>query len=848
MWRLALGTLRFRTGGFIGALVAMALGTAMVMACGALMETGLRTTVPPQGLAAAAVVLVGDQSYHVPGTDESVLLPERVRIAADVVRLVEIVPGVADAVGDWAFPMTMVRDGQTVGADPGPVGHGWSSSTLAPYRIADGRAPVGSEEVAFDARLARRSGTSLGDRVDLVIRGVATSYRVVGIAVPPTPTMQAAVFFSDAQARLLSRHPNELDAIGVLGGAGSDTDGLQRRVESAVRGLPVETLTGDHRGLAEFPEARESGEILIVLSAVFGGMAILVAMLVVAGMLGLSSMLRQRELALLRAIGATPRQVRSMVVVETMIVAGLAIAVGYLPGAYLGRWLFARIAEHGVVSPALVYRRGWVPAAAAAGVVLLAGMTVAAVAGRRAARARPADALAQADLQRRWLTAGRLVLALILLCGGIALAIVTATVMKGPVAASTAAPTVIVFAMGLAVLGPGVTRLTTAVLRWFVRVVSGPAGHLAALNARARTVPMAAIVVPIMLATGMATGQLYLQTTQTRAAERGYTQGLRADIVLTSEAEGIPTGVVDAVREIPGVAAASEFDSSTGFVEVPHDDSQGDDGWPLLGISSNGAQQTMPLALDVGTLAALHGDSVAISIGHARALGRTVGGSITMRLGDGTREEFRIVALFRSRAGYDKIVMPADTLAAHTTSGLPSQILVRSSPGTDPDALIAPLTGIAARWPGIEVQDRGAVMAAFNQGQQGQAWVNYLLVGMIVAYAGLSLVNTLIIATGERRREFGVLRLIGATRGQVIRVLGLEATLAALSGILLGTLISATTLIPFSEAVSETPVPSGPIWIYLTIVAVAAALTVVSTLVPAWSLTRASPIEAAARG
>jgi len=250
----------------------------------------------------------------------------------------------------------------------------------------------------------------------------------------------------------------------------------------------------------------------------------------------------------------------------------------------------------------------------------------------------------------------------------------------------------------------------------------------------------------------------------------------------------------------------------------------------------------------IGTLAALHGESVALSVDHARELGRGIGDSIVMRLGDRARAELRIVALFRARPGYDTIVMPATTLAVHTTSGLPSQILVRTRSGTDPDSLIASLKKLAARWPGIEVTDRSAVTAASIPVQQTQAWVNYLLVGVIVAYTALAVVNTLIVATGERRRELGMLRLIGATRGQVIRVLGFEAALAAVSGILLGTLISATTLIPFSEAVSQTPVPSGPIWIYLTIVGVAVSLTLVSTLVTAWALTRTPPVQAAAVG
>jgi putative ABC transport system permease protein len=431
--------------------------------------------------------------------------------------------------------------------------------------------------------------------------------------------------------------------------------------------------------------------------------------------------------------------------------------------------------------------------------------------------------------------------------GGSALAVVTMAVMTGPVAASTAAPTVMVFAIAVALVGPGIVRATIAAVRWVARTVPGPAGYLAGLNTRARSVRMAGVVVPIMLATGLASAELYLPTTEAAAAERGYARGLRADIVLTSAIGGIPPDLVRSVRELPGVASASEFVSSTGFVEAPRDSTQGDGGWPLEGVSAEGAAATMPLELRAGTIDALRGDTVALSVDHAHTLGVGLGDRIEIRLGDRALTEPRVVALFVTEPGYDTIVMPADTLAAHTTSGLPSDVLVRSRSGAEADPLLISLRQLATRWPGVEVADRSEVIAAFTEDRAVQTWVSYLLVGAIVAYAAISLINALTIATGERRRELGVLRLIGSTRRQVISTMAFEAVIAAVAGILLGTAISATTLIPFSVAVSDTVVPSGPIGIYLAIVGTAAGLAIASTMVLAWALTRTPAVDAVAR-
>jgi len=855
MWRLAVATLRFRRTGEVAAFVAMALGTAIVLACGGLMETGIRTAVPPQRLAAAAVVVTGNQAYQLPraspASEEdgpgSATLAERVRVDAGLVGTVQAVPGVVKAVGEVSFPAAVLTDGQPVAGATQPQGHNWASAVLTPYSLRAGVAPARPGQVVLDAALAQRSAVAVGDRVQVAAGGTTGTYQVTGVAASAggRAVTRAAVFFSASDARRLSGHPGTVDAIGVLAAPGTDVARLRRRVEAAVAGQAAVTLAGDDRGLAEFPEAKASSETLIAIAAVFGGIAVMVAVLVVAGTLALSVQQRQREMALLRAIGATPRQVRRMILAETLAVAVLATAAGCLPGAYLGRWLLGRLAAAGLVPPAVAFRQGWVPVVTAAGVALVTALAAALVAGRRAAVTPPSEMLAEADVQRRWLSWGRLLAALVFLAGGAALAIVTMTVMSGPVAASTAGPTVMVFAFGLALLGPGVTRAMTAVLHRPLRALPGLAGELAVLNARAQTVRTAAVAMPIMLAVGIATALLYVQTTQVAAAERAYAETLRADVVLTSTIGGLAPGLLGSVQRLPGVAGASEYVTSTGFIESPHDRAQGEDGWPLRGVTADGAAQTTAVSVTAGTLAGLRGNTVALPAQHARELGRGEGDTIRMRLGDRAQVELRVVALYAASSGDQAIMLPAKLLAAHTTAGLPTQILVRAAPGAGTRRLTTALTQLAGRWPGVTVADRGALAAAYAAQQQTQAWVNYLLVGMIVAYTAISVVNTLVLATARRRREFALLRLTGSTRGQVLRMMSMEGVLIAVIGIMLGTAVSATTLVPFSIAASDSLMPSGPQWIYPAVIGTAAVLALTATLLLTWQALRSPPADAA---
>ncbi|SFW55731.1 ABC transporter permease [Amycolatopsis australiensis] len=814
MWKLALRTLRLRKGGFLATFVAVFFGALIVSACGGLMETGIRSETPVQRLAAAPTVVGGQQTLKLPEDDpatldpedkhkfENATLPERVRLDAGLADRLRAVPGVTEVVGEVTFP---AQAGAT-----SALGHAWDSAVLTPYALK-GEAPKPGE-VVVDAGL----GVAVGTTLPVAAHGTVGQYRVSGIAEAPQAMRDAAVFFAPSDAERLSGHPGRFDTIGVFGGDAAAV--------SAVVGNAGVVTTGVDRGALEFPEVNKSGEDLIVLAAVSGGLSAMVMVFVVAGTLTLSTQQRQRELALLRAIGTTPRQLRRMVLGEALVVGLLAVAAAVALGPVLGNWLFGRLVDNHVVPDVLRFEQGWLPATVAAGASLLAVVAASFVAGRRAAKVRPTEALAEAAVERRWLTPIRLITAILCFAGGTALAIVTVAVMTGPVAASTAGPAVMLWAFGLAAISPGVTKVTAMLLRWPVQAITGVNGRIALRNTRVGAIRTAGAVTPIMLAVGIATANIYLQTTQEAVSNQAYTEDLRADAVVAGPG-GLDPAVVSRVRALPGVESASEYVTSTVFIETPFDSNQDKDGWPALGVSE------------------LTGNAAEVP----ETLGRHVGDTLSLRLGDGTPVDVRVAAVVAQRPGFERLVLPAGLLAPHTTLGLAPQLLVRAADGVGTATLTSRLREATAGSP-VQVGDRAALIAAHAKGNEVGAWVNYLLVGMIIAYTVISVVNTLVMATAKRRREFGLQRLSGFTRGQVLRMAGIEGGLIAAIAVLLGSLVAAGSIVPFCLVVRGSVLPSGPAAIYLVVLAIAVVLSLAAILVPAWAATRGRAVDATSIG
>ncbi|MFE9740410.1 FtsX-like permease family protein [Streptomyces sp. NPDC006477] len=521
-------------------------------------------------------------------------------------------------------------------------------------------------------------------------------------------------------------------------------------METGIRAsAPPRRADGGHAVVLFSPIEQEATR-LVSLSAVFGGIAVMVVVFVVGSTLAVLVQQRMREMALLRAVGSLPGQIRLLVVSETLVVGALATALALAPGHAAGRLMLERFAEGGMVSPEIPYRAGWIPLGIAAGAALLAAVAAAWIASRRAALIRPAAALAEAGLQRRWMSAPRLVFALLCLASGTALALVTALVMPGSVAASTAGPTAMLWASGIALVAPGLTRALIAVLRPPLRVLPGPSCRLASDNVRARAVRTAGAVTPVMLATGLATGLLYLQTTQDASA-----RDARATDTVTSA----PVSTVRTDVNVPVPAPPT----------------------------------------------------------------RTAGGSAVA------------VTPARTDAHAFLAVTPARTDAHATVAVTPARTDAHASPAV-----------AVGRADGSAAVVVAAAPRAASGGASADAWINFLLAGTIIGYAMISLVNTLVVAASERREEFALQRLVGATNGQVMRMMTIEALLVAVMGTVLGSLVAAATLVPFRLALDGSWLPGGPLWIYLAIVGFVTALTVAATLVPVRLALRVPPTGAPA--
>ncbi|WP_407559931.1 ABC transporter permease [Streptomyces sp. 184] len=833
---MAIRTLRHRAAALSATFLALFLGAVIVMTCGGLLETGIRNNAPAQRLAGAALVVTGDRAL--PRGDETAVLPERPALDDALTAAVRDVPGVARAVPERVFEAAVLGTGDA----PDTQGHGWSSAAVTPYELTAGRAPAGPGDVVLDEATATAYGVRPGDEVRVAAQGGAEAYRLTGVVRTAHAVDRGAVFFTDDRARALA--PAVAD-IAVTAAPGTDHGELKDRIgdvvaeRTAQAQAPAKVVSGDDRGAVEYPEVLTRKEDLIALAGAFGGMATLVAVFVVSGTVALSVERRRREFALLRTIGGTPRQLRRLLLAETLMVALFAGAAGWFTGPPAGERLFEEFTGSGMVSGAVAYEQGWIPAIAAGGALLLTSLLGGFIGGRRGVKVTAVEAMADSAVRTRWASPVRIVAALLFLAGAGALAILTWVLFDGPIAASTAGPTVLCAAIALALLGPGLTKLCTVLISGPVRAVTGASGELAVVTARARAVRMAGVVTPVMLAVAMATANLYLQTTQTDASREAYAQTLRADAVVDSASGTLDPALTADVRAADGVAAAGAYVTSTGWIDGIGDE----DGVPLQGIDARDAARTTALEPTAGEVADLTGETIALPAGAAD--GRGVGDTVEVRFGDGAAAKLRIAVLFEGRDGYDTAFVPADLLARHTDGKLPQQILVRAEDGVSAAALTASLEKTLADHPGTAVVDRDELIEANIKDTETQAWVNYLMVGMIVAYTAISVVNNLVLSVSGRRREFGLQRLAGATRRQVMRMLTIEALIVAGIGVGLGTAAAATALVPFSHAAADSLLPSGPPSIYAAVVAGAVALALTATLVPGWAALRKRPAEAA---
>ena len=823
---LARASVRFRPASFVGTFVALLFAAAVVTACGVLLQTGITAHVAPVRYAHVPVVVAphGDARIHVKqgGDDEteSEALPGTPRLPSALAGKVAAEPGVAAAVPDIGFPL------QGAGLH-GLTGRNWAASAIDGARTVQGHAP-GEGEVVLDPATARAAGTGLGGTVTLTAPGGTAAYRVAGLtAAAAAPT----AYVADSAAPRLSGHPGLADAIAVLPDPGVSTDRLADEARHAVGGA-ADVRTGDGRGAAEQPQLREAKEMLIALGGSFGGVATATAVFVVMGTVSLAIGQRAREFALLRAVGATPRQIRRTVATEALLVAPLAGAAGVLPGVALARWWFDQLVHRDAVPRGVALDAGWIPMAVAVGAGLLSSLAAGLLAARRPSKARPSQALGEAAVERRRPGVVRTVLGIAAVAGGVVLCVV-ASHIQGDDAAATALGIVFSFMVGVALLGPVVAWLASALLALPLRF-AGAAGSLAAANTRANARRLASAITPIVLVTAFCGTLLFMQSSVQHATARQIRDGVVADQVLDSRGAGLPAGTSAAAARTPGVAQAVGVLRGSALYRA----SGSLNSTSVLATDGDPAG-VLDLDLREGSLARLTGDgrTVAIDTLLADTVKAHVGGRVSLWLADGTTLRPTVVAVYGRGLGLGSVLLPRAVVAPHEAAALDTQVLVRDAPGADPAVVQRALARLDV--PGLHVTDRAGYRAQADRDLELNAWANRVMALVLGGFAAIAAANTLVMTVLDRRREFGHLRLAGATRSQVLRMLRAEAVVVAAAGLALGAGIAWTTLVPIARGLTGGS-PYVPPALALALTGATLLLTLTATLVPAYAVGRAA--------
>ena len=851
--RLALSTVRTRKSAFAGAFVALLLATALVAACGMLAETGRRADVATERYAGAPVVVAGQQRVE-PPDDEDLDAPplaERARIDRALADRIGDVDGVRAAVPELTFPARVVTASGTVlsgpegeDAEDRSWGHAWDSARVTPFELVDGDAPDRADEVVLDAELAGRAGVHAGDEVTIQATSVPRTYRVAGLAAPPDGEglpQQSALFFAPEEAGRLARSAGSVDAIGVLADEGVDAGALAARIRAALDDEPaVEVHAGDDRGEVEFLDAAEARESLVEIASSFGGVALMVALFVVASTFALVIQQRTREIALLRAVAATPRQVRRMICREAQLVAVAAGIVGVVPATVLAAWMRAQFVDRGVIPESFTLHVGPTPMLLALGAVVATAWLAVWTTARRASRVQPVQALGEAAVEAERTSRWRLTIGVAVLALGVGLLVLT-TQLRGEVAAGMGVFVVIPLVTAAALLGPILARVAVVLLGRPLSAISPGTGYLAVANARANPRRFGAVITPLILAVSVGGVVLFQGSTIDRVAQRQSQEGLLADRVVVADT-GLPTEVAEAAADVPGVTAATAVVQTEVTVEYSELGSPTIQAFPAQGVGSGAFGETMDLDVEEGSLQRLEDGTVAVSRLAADTIGAEVGEPLSLWLGDGTPIEPMVVAIYDRGFGFGYFTFTRSTLDGHLTDPLDDMVLVRAADDgdiADVDAALADLP-----YAGLSVLDRAAFRAAQSEAQSLDAWLNLLLGGVLLGYVAVSVVNSLVVGTSARAQELALLRLIGTTRQQVLRTMRWEASIVVVTALVVGSAIGGTTLTMLSYGLTGDPVPyAPPLAVAVLLVAVAALGTGAIALPTRYAL-RSNPAEA----
>ncbi len=706
-------------------------------------------------------------------------------VPASLVSQVRSVAGVAAAEGAISDRAGIVgTDGKVIGGRSGfAVNYPADQALATVYPVRQGKAPAKSSEVAIDATTASKQGLHIGDQIRVVAGGAARPFTVsgiVGFGQADGPGVVSMVAFDTATAQQLYGRHGSFDQIDLKAAAGVAPDTLRSRVAG---GLPsgFEAVTAASASSAQASDLRGKISFLTNALLAFALISLFVGAFIIWNTFSILVAQRTRELALLRALGASRRQVLRSVLVEAAVVGLLASLAGLGLGVLAASGLQTLLGSAGINLPTSGLELPLGYAALAVGTGVMVTLVAAFAPARKATVIAPIAALRETTPVQRAFSSRRLVTGAAVLVAGTS-ALLTGLFAHG--GALLVGGGALAAFIGVTVLSPLFAKPLAGAIGAPLRRLPGRTGALARDNAMRNPKRTAATAAALMVGLALVAASAVLDASLKQAADQAIDQGTLADLYVqpADPDSGLDPALARSIATQPGVAAVSEVRETEASIA-------GASFQKVDGVDPATVGQLADLKVRTGSVAALSQASgnLLVSTTAATAHHWAVGSAVPVKLdktkGSGT---LRVVGTFANKGSFGDYLISLDTYDQATGQRVDTLLMVKAAAATPVSTLQTRITGLLGPYPGAKVLDQ----AGFKQstGATLDQILNLLvaLLALAVVIALLGIVNTLALSVVERTRELGLLRAIGMRRAQLGAMIAGEAMIIAVLGALLG--------------------------------------------------------------
>ena len=772
-------------------------------------------------------------------------LIERQRIPADYVDKVLSVPGVSDAVPDiQAFARIVGKDGKPIGTEgAGPPTFGSVAVEFkgALWTIAEGKFPKGPTEVALDEASAEKAGYVLGDTVKVVAQSGSRTFTLVGIAsygdVRSPGGATFALFDVPTAAEFLGK-PGFVDAILVVGDGSRSDDALAKDIDAIFEpSQKVETLTGAEITKETQDDIGEALSFFSIFLTIFSVIALGVGSFVIYNVFSISAAQRQKENALLRALGANRAQITRSMLIESIVVGLFGSLLGFVGGIGISKLLSVALPALGFDLPS----GGLVISASILINTVIVGLVVtvlsAVLPARRAGKVPPLAAMRATAIE----TAGP---GRVRLFWGLGSMLVGLGIIGAVIAGSSnnllGFGVLFVF-IGTIVIGPSIARPVALFLGRPAETLRGVTGQMARQNAARNPKRTSRTSAPVLIGVALVTAVSALAASINGQIADLFTEQFKGDYAVNSNAQGfggLSPDLATTLSSIDGVNDASGI--GTVLTKI------NDKGRTLIVITPSTIGGNYDIGLVNADYSVLDKDGILISESLAERDNLKIGSVIPVTFGDGVTRDLTVRALYVHDDLAGDRVISRETFANTTVSSFDFSIYVTLEKGADNEKVRAGLQKA------VDEYGQGKLLSRDEYIDEQAGQVNQLL-GLIYGLLALSviiaivgIIITLLLSVFERQREIGLLRAVGMTRSQVRTTVRWESVITSLLGAVVGILLGLGLgwVIVFAlrdQGLTSFQIPVGST---VFIMVMSFVVGVLAAVYPAWRATKVDMLDA----